>query len=330
MSTDGPNLLTPLELRGVRLPNRIMMSPMSQHRADVDGRANDWHLVHYGSRAVGGVGIIMVEDCAVRSDGRLSNGALGLYADSQVEPLRRVVEFCREAGSVVGIQLGHAARKAFGKAKGFGPHPLVAPSPIPFESDWAVPIELDDAGIDALVEAFGEAAHRAVQAGFDIVEVHGAHGYLLHEFMSPLTNQRNDAYGGSWENRVRLTLRVVERVREVVPDRMLVFFRLSADDLEEGGLTVEDSIALTSLLKERGVDVIDVSAGGLKAAPVGSHTPNQPALAKRLREATGMPTIGVGGVTDAVKGNALLADGTCDIVAVGRALLEDPYWPRRI
>jgi 2,4-dienoyl-CoA reductase-like NADH-dependent reductase (Old Yellow Enzyme family) len=323
-----PRLLEPLTLRGVTVPNRVMMSPMCQNRAGADGLATPWHLVHYGSRAMGGVGLVMVEDCGIVSEGRLNTTALGIYDDAQIAPLAQIVDFCHSVGATVGLQLGHAGRKAFAPHKGRGPAATVGPTDEAFAPDWVTPVALGEAGCQQVVDAFGVAARRALQAGFDLVEVHAGHGYLLHEFLSPLTNTRTDAYGGTPQGRARLLREVVDRVRAECPEQVPVFARLSVVDPEPGGLALEDVLDVVTDLRERGIDVIDVSSGGLTASPVGAHTADQPALSARLKKETGVRTIAVGSVTEPQIGEDLLTSEVCDIVAVGRALLANPFWLR--
>src|SRR5262245_60902202 len=264
------DLLTPLTIRGVTLRNRIVMSPMCQYSA-VDGLASDWHLVHLGSRAAGGVALVMVEATAVTPDGRISPGDLGIWGEQHVEPLARIARFVHSQGAVAGIQLAHAGRKASCeppwkggaslKTPAAGGWTVVGPSPIPFNEGDPVPVPLDEAGIDGVVGAFEAAARRALAAGFRMIEIHNAHGYLLHEFLSPLSNRRSDRYGGSLENRMRLSLRVAERLRQRMPADLPLFVRISATDWADGGWDVEQSVLLARHLKNLGVDLIDVSSG---------------------------------------------------------------------
>jgi 2,4-dienoyl-CoA reductase-like NADH-dependent reductase (Old Yellow Enzyme family) len=316
---------TPLQLRELTLPNRIMMSPMCQHRATADAAANDWHLVHYGSRALGGVGLIMIEDCAVSHEGRLSEQSLGLYADTQITPLRRIVDLCHSVGAKVGIQLGHAGRKAFGKG---GPPPelsIIGATGERFADSWTTPRQMTEADEQRIIDAFGQAAERAVRAGLDVVEVHAAHGYLLHESLSAQETSGN--LGGAVRENSFLN-GVVRAVRDACPETVAVFARISVGGLAEGDLSLTDGCALAQHLRELGVDLIDVSSGGLTSSPVGNQTPNQPDVCAELRAKTGLPTIGVGGVVHIDQAEAMLADGRCDLVAVGRALLENPYWAK--
>ena len=329
------DLLSPLSIRGVTLRNRVVMSPMCQYSSD-DGLANDWHLVHLGSRAAGGVGLVVVEATAVTAEGRITPKDMGIWGDQHVEPLARVARFVHAQGAVAGIQLAHAGRKAncqppwLGGAvipPDAGGWPVVGPSPVPFHDGDPAPVELDAAGIDGVVEAFAAAARRAVTAGFRVIEVHAAHGYLLHEFLSPISNLRGGEYGGSLENRMRLTLRVAERVRRVVPDELPVFVRISATDWVEGGWDVEQSVVLARRLKDLGADLIDVSSGALTPTariPVGKGY--QVPFARRIREEAGIMTGAVGLITEPRHADEVITGGDADLVFVGRELLRDPYW----
>ena len=329
------DLLSPLSIRGVTLRNRVVMSPMCQYSSE-DGLANDWHLVHLGSRAAGGVGLVVVEATAVAPEGRISPKDMGIWGDRHVEPLARIARFVHAQGAVAGIQLAHAGRKAncqppwLGGAvipPDAGGWPVVGPSPVPFHDGDPAPVELDAAGIDGVVEAFAAAARRAVTAGFRVIEVHAAHGYLLHEFLSPISNLRGGEYGGSLENRMRLTLRVAERVRRVVPDELPVFVRISATDWVEGGWDVEQSVVLARRLKDLGADLIDVSSGALTPTariPVGKGY--QVPFARRIREEAGIMTGAVGLITEPRHADEVITGGDADLVFVGRELLRDPYW----
>jgi 2,4-dienoyl-CoA reductase-like NADH-dependent reductase (Old Yellow Enzyme family) len=330
------DLLSPLTVRGVTLRNRIVMSPMCQYSAD-DGFASDWHLVHLGSRAAGGVGLVVVEATAVTAEGRITPKDLGIWDDRHVEPLARIVRFVESQGAVAGIQLAHAGRKAsclppwLGGAvithPGAGGWRPVAPSPVPFQDDGPPPRELDAAGIEGIVEAFVTATRRALAAGFKVIELHAAHGYLLHEFLSPLSNHRSDDYGGSLENRMRLTLRVAERVRALVPAALPVFVRISATDWAEGGWDADQSVELAKRLRAAGVDLIDVSSGALtpKARiPVGKGY--QVPFARRIRTEAGIMTGAVGLITEARYADEIVTGGDADLVFVGRELLREPYW----
>lgn len=324
------HLFQPCTLKSLTLRNRIMMSPMCQYSAPDDGHATDWHLVHYGARAAGGAGLIMVEATAVEARGRISTEDLGIYRDSQVEPLRRVVEFCHSQGAKIGIQLAHAGRKAWTSTAGRGPEQPVAPSALPFDRDWVVPHALGADEIQGIVRAFAEGARRAAAAGFDVIEVHAAHGYLLHEFLSPLSNQRTDQYGGSPEHRRRLLLEVVAAVRGVWPAERPLFVRVSAVDYAAGGLTIEDQVANAAALREAGVDLIDCSSGALVPVPpeaMNIRPGYQVPYAETIRRQAGIATAAVGLITEPEQAEAIVREGQADLVALGRELLRNPYWP---
>jgi 2,4-dienoyl-CoA reductase-like NADH-dependent reductase (Old Yellow Enzyme family) len=328
-------LFSPLTLRSITLPNRIAVSPMCQYSC-VDGFATDWHLVHLGSRAVGGAGLVIAEASAVTPEGRITPADLGIWKDDHIPALQRIVRFLHSQGARAGIQLAHAGRKASRSAPFQGDRLLspaqggwtpVAPSPIPFSDTFAVPNELDHAGIDAVVEAFGAAAIRALKAGFDLVEIHAAHGYLLHEFLSPLSNQRTEEYGGSFENRTRLLLRVVDTVRAAWPAERPMFVRISASDWAEGGWTADDSVALGHLLKQHSVDLVDCSSGGNVATAKIPVAPGyQVPFAARIRREAGIPTAAVGMIIEPTQANAIIASGEADLVLLAREMLRDPYF----
>ncbi|HWE38647.1 MAG TPA: NADH:flavin oxidoreductase/NADH oxidase [Isosphaeraceae bacterium] len=331
------DLLSPLTIRGVTLRSRIAMSPMCQYSA-TEGFANDWHFVHLGSRAVGGAALVIVEATAVTRDGRISPGDMGLWGNEHVEPLARIARFVKSQGAVVGIQLAHAGRKASCeppwkggaslKTPAEGGWTVVGPSPIPFNDGDPVPVPLDEPGIDGIIDAFDAAARRALEAGFEVVEIHSAHGYLLHEFLSPLSNHRTDEYGGSLENRMRLLLRVAERLRATWPAELPLFVRISGTDWVEGGWDIDQSVELSKRLKSLGVDLIDVSSGGAvpKARiPVGKGF--QVPLARQVRDDAGVLTGAVGLITEPEHANEVITSGDADLVFLGRELLREPYWP---
>jgi NADPH2 dehydrogenase len=320
-------LFSPFTLRGLTLRNRIVMSPMCMYSAGEDGLATDFHLAHLASRATGGVGLVITEASAVESRGRISLGDLGLWNDAQVEPLARIVRLCKSQGAATCSQLAHAGRKAWTATKGQGPFPAVGPSPIPFDADWVTPKELDRTGLDEVVAAFRAAAERAVAAGFDAVEVHGAHGYLLHEFLSPLSNHRTDEYGGALENRARMLLRVVDTVRAVLPASQPLLVRLSCTDWVEGGIRIEDQVQVARWLKTHGVDLVDCSSGGSTPAspPVGPGY--QVPFAERIRREAGLATMAVGLITTPEMAEEIVRNGRADAVVLGRELLRNPYWP---
>jgi 2,4-dienoyl-CoA reductase-like NADH-dependent reductase (Old Yellow Enzyme family) len=332
------HLFTPVRLRDLEIRNRIWAAPMCQYSAQ-DGVPNTWHLVHLGSFARGGVGLVFTEATAVLPEGRISPEDTGIWNDQQRAAWAPMVEFMHGQGAQVGIQLAHAGRKASTVAPWLGRGPVaddeggwrpVGPSALPFPGLRQDVEELGLEGVARVVEGFRTAAERSVEAGFDVVEVHAAHGYLLHEFLSPLSNLRDDEYGGAFENRVRLLLEVVDAVRDVVPTGMPVVVRISGTDWAEGGWTVEDSARLAGQLKEHGVDLVDVSSGGNVAdatIPVGPGY--QVELARRVREVGGLPTGAVGMITEPKQAEEILASGAADVVLLARALLRDPHWALR-
>lgn len=329
-------LFTPLQLRGLTLPNRIGLSPMCEYSA-VDGLANDWHLVHLGARAQGGVGLAFVEATAVLPEGRITPADLGLWRDEQIAPLARIVDFLHSQGSFAAIQLAHAGRKASMSpppapehllASDEGGWPTVAPSAIPFAPHYPTPLELDTAGIATVVSAFVLATRRALAAGFDAVEIHAAHGYLLHEFLSPLTNHRTDAYGGSFDNRIRLLLEVAEAVRGHWPAALPLLVRISATDWAAGGWNEDESVELARRLAPLGVDLIDVSSGGqLPDVKIPLSPGYQVGFAARIRQEAGIASAAVGLIVDPAQANAIVAGGEADLVLLGRELLRHPHWP---
>lgn len=330
-------LFEPLTLRGTTFRNRVFVSPMCQY-SSVDGRPNDWHLVHLGSFARGGAGLVLTEATAVTPEGRISPADAGIWNDEQVEDYRRIVDFVRGQGAVPGIQLAHAGRKASTQrpwdGNGYvepedGGWRTVAPSPIAY-GDWATPKELSNEDIVGLVQAFADAAVRADRAGFEVAEVHAAHGYLLHQFLSPLTNQRADEYGGDLAGRSRLLLEVVDAVRAVWPSSKPLLVRLSASDWAEGGWDLAQTIEVAKLLAPRGVDLLDVSSGGLVPEQKITIGPGyQVPFARAVREASGLPVGAVGLITEPVQAEQLLVDGSADAVFLARALLRDPHWALR-
>jgi 2,4-dienoyl-CoA reductase-like NADH-dependent reductase (Old Yellow Enzyme family) len=336
------NLFTPITLRGATIPNRIWMAPMCQYSADATGPAtgapNDWHLQHYGARATGGPGLILVEATAVVPEGRISPLDLGIWNDAQVEGHRRLTAFMRGQGVVPGIQIAHAGRKGGTSPTGGGTlapedggWKPVAPSAIQFNDDHAVPHELTVEEINGVVTAFADAAQRALDAGYEVVEVHAAHGYLLHEFLSPVSNRREDEYGGDFEGRTRLPLAVADAVRAVVGEQVPVLFRVSATDwIEPDGWTADQTVRLAALLREHGVDLIDVSTGGnLPAAGIPTGPGYQVQFAERVRRESGIPSAAVGIITEPQQAEKILTDGGADAVLLGRELLRNPYWPRQ-
>ncbi|RME57471.1 MAG: NADH:flavin oxidoreductase/NADH oxidase [Caldilineae bacterium] len=333
-----PHLFSPITLRNVTLRNRIGVSPMCQYSCQ-DGFATDWHLVHLGARAVGGAGLIIAEATAVEPRGRISPHDLGIWSDAHVEPLARVARFLHEYGAVAGIQIAHAGRKAStarpwegGRPLGSeeGGWPVVGPSPIPFGPGHPVPQELTLEEIHTIQAAFQAAAVRAREAGFRFLELHGAHGYLIHSFHSPLSNQRQDAYGGSFENRIRFTLETVRGLRQVWPEELPLAVRISVTDWLEGGWTVEESVDLAKRLKAEGVDLVDCSSSGgspLSQPPVGANY--QVPLAEAVRRGADIPTAAVGMIKEPFQADAIVRNGRADVVLLGRQFLQEPYWPLR-
>jgi 2,4-dienoyl-CoA reductase-like NADH-dependent reductase (Old Yellow Enzyme family) len=330
------HLFDPLTLRDLTLPNRIVVSPMCQYSA-VDGVCNDWHLVHLGSRAVGGAGLVLTEATAVTPEGRISPDDLGLWNDTQLEAFARVTAFVHAQGSVTGVQLAHAGRKAgtWRPWSGQGAVPPehggwtpAGPDSRPFDAGHAGPRAMTRADIDDVVAAFGRATRRALAAGFLVVEVHAAHGYLLHEFLSPLSNDRTDDYGGTFDNRIRFLCRVVDSVRRDWPERLPLFVRLSLTDWVEGGWDLAQSIELARRLDAAGVDLIDCSSGGnLPQATIPFGPGYQTGMAAEVKRATGVPTGAVGLITSAAQADHIVRTGQADCVLLARAMLRDPYWP---
>lgn len=320
-------LFSSLTLREVTFRNRLMMSPMCMYVAGEDGRVTEWHKVHYGARAIGGVGLIMMEATAVEPRGRISPRDLGAWDDAQVPPLADLVAFLQDQGAAVGVQLAHAGRKAWSEERGEGPAQPIAPSPIPFDAGWVVPEKMSHQEIDTVVDAFRSAAARMLETGVDVVEIHAAHGYLIHEFLSPLSNRRDDEYGGSDENRRRFLLEIVEAVRTEWPAERPLFVRVSATDWVEGGLTADDTVELARVLKEHGVDVVDCSSAGLTPDGVPQTYPGyQVPFAEQVRQEADILTVAVGLITEPQQAEDVLAKGRADIVAMGRELLRHPQW----
>ena len=323
-----PHLFSPLSLRGLTLRNRIVLPHMCMYTAQNDGLVTDWHLAHYSARATGGTGLLIVEATAVEPRGRISQHDLGLWDDAQIEPVARMARLVQAEGAAIGIQLAHAGRKAWSADKAHGPEQPVAPSPLPFDEEWQVPHELTPAEIDQIVNAWRKAAARAQAAGFDLVEIHGAHGYLNHEFLSPLSNRRTDDYGGSLENRARLLVRVVEAVRQVWPEEKPLFVRVSATDWAEGGLVPDEVVVVARKLRALGVDLVDCSSGGLvPAAPPGIGPGYQVPFADKVRQEAGIATAAVGLITKPELADEIVRNGRADLVALGRELLRHPHWP---
>ncbi|GJD48407.1 NADPH dehydrogenase [Methylobacterium crusticola] len=344
--TAPPRLFEPVSLRDVSLRNRVVVPPMCQYSAE-HGIAGDYHLVHYGRFALGGAGLVILEATAVVPEGRITHGDLGLWSPDHGAALARVAAFLRANGAAAGIQLAHAGRKASMQrpwegngplspddvARGDAPWPVVAPSPIPLDEGWLMPTALTPAAMADLVAAFAAAARRAEAAGFDVIELHAAHGYLLHAFLSPLSNRREDAYGGDRAGRMRFPLAVARALREAWPAGKPLFVRVSAVDGLEGGLTLEDTLAFAHALKGLGADVIDCSSGGLAGSATAARVRRdygfQVGFAERIRRETGLATMAVGLIVDPRQAEAVVAQGRADLVAVGRESLADPNWALR-
>lgn len=323
-----PHLFAPLTLRGLTLRNRIMLSPMCMYSAGFDGVATDWHLAHYASRAAGGAGLLITEATAVEPRGRISQHDLGLWDDAQIEPFVRIVRSVHAEGAALGVQLAHAGRKAWSADRGVGPEQPVAPSALPFGQEWRVPHELGSAEIDQIVDAWQAAAMRAEAAGVDVIEIHAAHGYLNHQFLSPLSNLRTDGYGGTLENRVRFPIRVVKAVRQVWPEEKPLFVRVSATDWQDGGLTPDDIVSVVQKLRPMGVDLIDCSSGGLVPVALPGFWPGyQVPFAEKVRREAAIATAAVGLITSPELADEIVRNGRADLVALGRELLRHPYWP---
>ncbi|HTY26133.1 MAG TPA: NADH:flavin oxidoreductase/NADH oxidase [Desulfomonilaceae bacterium] len=335
-----PNLFDPLKIKDITLRNRIGVSPMCQYSSH-DGMANDWHLVHLGARAVGGAGLVMAEATAVEPRGRISPNDAGLWSDGQIEPLARITKFVKEYGAISGIQLAHAGRKGSAARPWEGDNSLsdeeggweiIAPSPLAFgQKLWRVPKEMDLKDINDVQSAFAAATKRALEAGYQWLELHAAHGYLCHSFYSPLSNHRTDKYGGSFENRIRFVLESVSRMREVWPENFPFSVRLSCSDWVEGGWTIEESIELSKKLKECGADLIDCSSGfgspDHKKYPYGPGW--QVPFSESIRREAGIATAAVGLITDPVQADEIIRKKQADLVLLAREMLRDPYWPYR-
>ncbi len=344
LATPRSRLFQPLALRGVRLRNRIVISPMCQYSAH-DGMAGDWHFAHLAQFAVGGAGLVFTEAAAVLAEGRITHGDLGLWQDLQIAPLARIAAFLKRQGATPAIQIAHAGRKAsmqrpwFGngpldaadQARGERAWPIVAPTAEPVGPGWLLPEELDLAGIATIQEAFVATAERARRAGFEALELHGAHGYLTHSFLSPLANRRRDSYGGDLAGRMRFALELAERVRPRWPAELPLFFRISAVDGAAEGWSIEDSVALARALKARGVDVIDCSSGGIGGSATAAAVPRGPGFqvpfAAEIRRGAGIATQAVGLILDPAQAEAVLEAGEADLIAIGREALFNPHWP---
>jgi 2,4-dienoyl-CoA reductase-like NADH-dependent reductase (Old Yellow Enzyme family) len=334
-----PHLFSPLKIKSIELKNRIVVSPMCEY-SSVDGFANNWHLVHLGARAVGGAGLVITEATAISPEGRISFADLGIWKDEHIAKLKEITNFIEEQGATAGIQLNHAGRKASHLQPWLGGKQIpsdeengwsaVAPSAIPFTPNEEAPLELDRQGIAKIIIDFQSAAVRALAAGFKVIELHGAHGYLIHQFLSPISNQRTDGYGGIFENRIRFLLEIIDAINEVWPEEYPLFVRLSATEWTEGGWAVDDTVALAKILLEKGVDLIDCSTGGNVA---GARIPLKPGyqveFAEAVKTQAGILTGAVGLITKAGQANEIIQTGQADLVLLARELLRDPHFPLR-
>ncbi|RKD31560.1 NADPH dehydrogenase NamA [Thermohalobacter berrensis] len=314
-------LFEPFRIKSLLLPNRIVMPPMCQYSSNQDGFVNAWHLTHYATRAIGKVGLIIVEATAVEPKGRITSKDLGIWSDKHIEGLKKIVDICKSYGAKVGIQLAHAGRKS--QVTDETP---VAPSPIPFSTDYKTPNELSVDEINDIVEKFKNGAKRALKAGFDIIEIHSAHGYLLNEFLSPLTNKRNDNYGGSLENRVRLLNQVLKEVKKVWPDDKPISVRISAEEYDKKGNHPEDLVNILNLLKDK-PDIYHVSSGGVINTKINVYPGYQIKHSEIIKRGTNKPTIAGGLITQSYMAEEILQNKRADLVFVGRELLRNPYWP---
>ncbi len=321
-----PTLFDPIQLRSVTLRNRIMVSPMCQYSAEHDGSATDWHLVHLGSRAIGGAGLIMTEMSSIESKGRLSHNDLGIYDDMHIKPLNKIVNFIHDQGAFVGMQLGHSGRKAWTSSKGDdSSERLVAPSAISFAEGWKTPEALTENEISEMIDKYAAAAIRADKAGFDGLEIHAAHGYLVHQFLSPLSNSRTDSFGGSFDNRIRFLEMIVSEVRKVFPKEKFLSVRISCTDWIDGGWNLEESVRLATKLSTLGVDFMDCSSGGLspqQQIPIGPGY--QVPFSEAIKHEAGINTAAVGMITTSIFANQIVEEKKADLVAIGKESLRNP------
>ena len=334
-----PHLFSPLKIKNIEFKNRIVVSPMCEYSSE-DGFANDWHLVHLGSRAIGGAALVMTEATAVSPEGRISYGDLGIYKDEHIEKLKQITDFIHAHGAAAGTQLAHAGRKASHELPWHGNAQIpsgqpngwtaVAPSTISFTPTEEAPAELHKTGIEKVKADFKAAAARALKAGFDVIEIHGAHGYLINEFLSPISNQRTDKYGGSFENRIRFLLEVIESIKEVWPAENPLFLRISATDWTEGGWTPDDSSALAKILINKGIDLADCSSGGnVATAKIPLKPGYQVEFAEKVKKESGILTAAVGLITEAKQADEIIQTGQADMVMLARQVLREPYFPLR-
>ena len=315
-------LFEPFHLKGLETKNRIVMVPMCMYMAESDGKSTQWHQIHYGTRAFGGCGLIIQEATAVEKRGRLSDNDLGIWSDDHIERLTNLVNTVHYMGSKMAVQIAHGGRKSW-----VGGEQIVAPSEIAFAEGDAIPKALTITEVMEIVESFRLGAKRAVLAGYDAIELHGAHGYLIHQFLSPYTNKRNDEFGGSYENRISFALKVISAVKEEMPDKMPLLIRISANEFLENGYTPEEMLEMAKEFKKAGVDLINVSTGGASPKPVASWPGYQIPYAEDIKRAVNIPVIGCGLITTGAIAEEAVRNGRVDLVGIGRALLSDPYWP---
>lgn len=315
-------LFESIKIKDMELKNRIVMPPMCMYSTDDNGHANDWHYIHYATRAIGGTGLIIVEATAVEKRGRISDRDLGIWDDSHVEGLSKIVGLSKKYGAKIAIQLAHAGRKCEVETEN-----IIAPSPIAYNEKYKTPIEMTKEDIKTVIKAFKEGARRALSAGFDAIEIHAAHGYLINEFLSPLSNKRNDEYGGSLENRTRFLKEIIREVRKVWPENKPLIVRVSAEDYVEEGNHPEDLAEMINLVKEEGVDLIDVSSGAVVPAPIKAYPGYQVKFAEVIKDKTGLPVIAGGLISEPEMAEEIIANNRADLVFLGRELLRNPYWP---
>lgn len=315
-------LFSNIKIKNLELKNRIVMAPMCMVTSDDEGYAKDWHVIHYGSRAIGGTGLIILEATAVESRGRIKNGDLGIWNDSHIEGLAKIVETSKSLGAKVGIQLAHAGRKCEVKSE-----KIIAPSPLAFDSSYPTPAEMTEEDIRVVINTFKDGARRADEAGFDVIEIHGAHGYLINEFLSPLTNKREDKYGGNLENRTRFLKDIIREIKTVWPDNKPIILRVSAEEYVENGNHPEDLVDIINLVKDEGIDIINVSSGGVVPANIDAYPGYQIPFAEVIKEGTGLPVIAGGLITEPDMAEEILKNNRADFIFLGRELLRNPYWP---
>lgn len=315
-------LFSSFKLKGMEVKNRIVMAPMCMYSSGNDGKANEWHHVHYVTRAIGGTGLILQEATAVEPRGRITSNDLGLWDDSQIDGLKKIVDEVKKNGALMGVQLGHAGRKCEAEEE-----QIIAPSPIAFSNEYRLPEEMNKEDIKTVIQSFKDAASRCLKVGYDVIEIHGAHGYLINEFLSPLTNKRTDEYGGSLENRARFLKEVVHAVRQVWPKEKPLILRVTAEDYAEGGNHPEDLALLINLVKDQGVDLINVSSGGLVSIAPKVFQGYQVKFAEIIKEKTGLPVIAGGLIVEPHMAEEILKNNRADMIFLGRVLLRNPYWP---